>query len=42
MNMTRLSKEYGLYLAITVVAILVAFAIVLPRQLTLPVFLEST
>ncbi|MFN9113902.1 MAG: hypothetical protein ACK5XN_27870, partial [Bacteroidota bacterium] len=42
MNMTRLSKEYGLYLAITVVAILVAFAIVLPRQLTLPIFFEST
>jgi lipopolysaccharide transport system permease protein len=42
MNMTRLSKEYGLYLAITVVAILVAFAIVLPRQLTLPIIFEST
>ncbi len=42
MNMTRLSKAYGLYLGITVVAILVAFAIVLPRQLTLPIFFEST
>jgi lipopolysaccharide transport system permease protein len=42
MSMTRLSKEYGLYVGITVVAILVAFAIVLPRQLTLPIFFEST
>lgn len=42
MNMLRLSKEYGLYLAITVVSIFVAFLIVLPRQLMIPVFFEST
>lgn len=42
MNMKRLSKEYGLYVGITLVAILIAFAIVLPRQLTLPLLYEST
>jgi len=42
MNMMRLSKEYGLYAIITAVAILIAFAIVLPRRLTLPTFFEST
>lgn len=42
MNMTRFSKEYGLYVVITIAAVLVAFAIVLPRQLTLPIYFEST
>ncbi|MFZ9856733.1 MAG: ABC transporter permease [Roseiflexaceae bacterium] len=42
MNMMRLSKTYGLYLVITIIAVFVAFAIVLPRQLTRPIFFEST
>lgn len=42
MNMMRLSKEYGLYAVITIVSILIAFAIVLPRRLTIPNVFEST
>lgn len=42
MSMSRFSKEYGLYLTITIVAIVIACAAVLPRRLTQPTFYSST
>lgn len=42
MSMSRLYKEYGLYISITIIAIVIACAAVLPRRLTQPAFYLSS